>query len=88
MRWSGEFRYSGRRDEIGAEAFRRISAMRATLGLTGLCESLAVARDDRPPEVAATLMTGITSSYRISADRSGAVAMAVNELSALSDPDF
>ena len=88
MHWSGEFRYSGRRDELGVEAFGRISGMCATLGLTGLCESVTIARGDRPPDVAATLVTGIAASYRISADRSGAVAMAVNELSALSAPDF
>ena len=80
MHWSGEFRYSGRRDEIGEDAFRRIGDVCAMLGLPGLFEALAIARSDHSEEVTRTLMTGITASYRIGADRGSAVAMAVNDM--------
>ncbi|MET0346637.1 MAG: glycosyltransferase [Casimicrobiaceae bacterium] len=88
MHWSGEFRYSGRRDEIGEDAFRRIGDVCAMLGLPGLFEALAIARSDHSEEVTRMLKTGITASYRIGADRGSAVAMAVNDMATLSDPDF
>ncbi|MEO5765148.1 MAG: glycosyltransferase [Casimicrobiaceae bacterium] len=87
MHQSGELRYSGRTDEIGADALARVGEVCAALGLRGLHDTLARAREDRS-SVEAALLTGIPSSYRISADRGSAVTMAVNELTALSDPAF
>jgi len=87
MHLSGEFRYSGRSDAMSADAFGRVGEVCALAGLGGLHASLARARDDRAT-AAPALVTAIPMSYRISRDRGGAVAMAVNELSALSTPDF
>ncbi|HET9046777.1 MAG TPA: glycosyltransferase [Casimicrobiaceae bacterium] len=87
MHLSGEFRYSKRSDMMTADAFHRVVEVCALLELPGLHASLARARDDRT-DVAPTLVTSMPMSYRISRDRGGAVAMAVNELSALSAPDF
>lgn len=87
LHMSGEVRYSGRSDAMDAAALRRIGDICDVVGVPGLYRSLVEARSERS-RPAPELVTGIPSSYRISADRGSAVSMIVNDLAPLADPAF
>jgi hypothetical protein len=64
MRFSGEYDYSGRHDEMGMPECERASAILRMLGAPGLAQTLLTALATRravPPE----LQTRIPESYRL-----------------------
>ena len=68
MHLSGEFRYSGRTDEIGPEVTERIAYVSRVLGVDGLAETLLQARR-QPIAVKPEFMTRIPFSYRVGPDK-------------------
>jgi GT2 family glycosyltransferase len=64
MHLSGEFRYSGRADELAADKLPRIEAVCRALGVGGMYETLMRARATTTPAPEA-LQTQILASYRL-----------------------
>jgi len=83
MHLSGEFRYSGRADEMDATMSPFISHVCQRLEVPGLYLSLATAAVQKFPVVPTAFMTELPSSYRIAGDKINLIRMAVNKISAL-----
>jgi hypothetical protein len=74
MHLSGEFRYSGRKDEIKPAAMERIGSVCELLGVSGLAATLAQARSTSAA-VPPALMTSRQSSYRVMRGKQSPVSM-------------
>lgn len=82
MHFSGEFRYTGRADTAAPAQIDAIEHACGVIGVEGLAATLIAARQAR--DIApAKLRTEVSGSYRIRADRRGAVSMLSNAINAL-----
>ena len=82
MHFSGEFRYTGRKDSVSDDVLRSVAHACALIGAPGLSATLVHARatrDDAPPR----LRTEVGGSYRIRPDRRGPLPMLSNAVSVL-----
>ncbi|MEO7762072.1 MAG: glycosyltransferase [Casimicrobiaceae bacterium] len=74
MHLSGEFRYTGRDDEISPRRFEEIAQVCRIIGVPGLSATLETARSGRLP-VATVLQTGHQGSYRFQPGQQAVVGM-------------
>ena len=82
MHLSGEFRYSGRTDEVPPHVTAQIAHVCRVLGVDGLAETLLQAQC-QPIAVEAQFLTRIAFSYRVGPDKRSLVRMVGDAVSAL-----